>query len=171
MNRKRFVGSVLAIAVAAVASGGTISAADGQHASEQGVSDVVRGSDIGGTWQATVNRGPVLPPLTSLHTFTSDRTMIESGSDSPFRSPGFGVWQYLGNRTYATTLVFHRFNATGEHIGSVKVKANRRLSADSESYVGVGVNEIRDLKGNVIAVGRSTVTGQRMHIERIPDMP
>jgi hypothetical protein len=171
MNRKRFVGSVLAIAVAAVASGGTISAADGQHASEQGVSDVVRGSDIVGTWQATVNRGPVLPPLTSLHTFTSDRTMIESGSDSPFRSPGFGVWQYLGNRTYATTLVFHRFNATGEHIGSVKVKANRRLSADSESYVGVGVNEIRDRKGNVIAVGRSTVTGQRMHIERIPDMP
>jgi hypothetical protein len=171
MSKKRFVGTVLAIAVAAVAGAGTISAADGQHAREQGLVDVFRGSDIVGTWQATVNRGPVLPPLTSLHTFTSDRTMIESGSDSLFRSPGFGVWKYLGNRTYATTLVFHRFNAAGEHIGSVKVNANRRLSADSESYVGVGISEIRDLNGNVIAVGRSTVTGQRMHIERIPDLP
>ena len=33
------------------------------------------------------------------------------------------------------------------------------------------MNEIRDLQGNVIAVGRSTVTGQRMQLEQIPDLP
>jgi hypothetical protein len=172
MSRERiFVRGLLVIALAAMAGGATVSAADGQDASQQGVFDVSRGKCIVGTWQATVNRGPVLPPLTSLHTFTRDHTMIESGSDSLFRSPGFGVWKYLGNRTYATTLVFHRFNAAGEHIGSVKVKANRRMSADCESYLGVGVNEVRDLNGNVIVVGRSTVIGERMHVEQIPDMP
>ena len=123
-----------------------------------------------GTWEATVNRGP-LPPLRSLHSFSSDHTMIESGSDSLFRSPGFGVWQYIGDRTYATTMVMHRFSPAGDPIGSITVNANRRVSPDGESYVGVGINTVRDLNGNVVGGGRSTVVGKRMHVERIPDLP
>jgi hypothetical protein len=172
MSRKRFsTGVVLVFALAAMVGGGAVSAADGLDAGGQGLFEGSRTRCIAGTWQATVSRGPVLPPVTSLHTFSRDRTMIESGSDSAFRSPGYGGWKYLGDRIYATTLVFHRFNAAGEHIGSVKVKANRRLSADCESYVGVGINEVRDLNGNVIVVGRATVTGRRMHVEEIPDLP
>jgi hypothetical protein len=68
-------------------------------------------------------------------------------------------------------MVLHRFNSAGAAIGSVKVNANRKVAADGQSYVGVGVNEIRDLQGNVIAVGRSTVTGRRMQLEQIPDLP
>ena len=128
-------------------------------------------AEIVGTWEATVDRGPALPPLTSLHSFTSDHTMIESGNDTLFRSPGLGVWKFIGDHTYATTMVLHRFNAAGVAIGSVKVNANRKVAADGQSYVGVGVNEIRDLGGNVIAVGRSTVTGRRMQLEQIPDLP
>ena len=97
--------------------------------------------------------------------------MIESGSDSLFRSPGFGVWQYIGDRTYATTMVMHRFSPAGDHIGSITVNANRRVSPDGESYVGVGINTVRDLNGNVVGGGRSTVVGKRMHVERIPDLP
>jgi hypothetical protein len=171
MSRTRFfLAAILAIVVAAMAGGGTIAAADAQDARGQGLFDLFRGGEIVGTWQATVTRGP-LPSLTSLHTFTSDRTMIESGNDSLFRSPGFGVWEYIGNRTYATTLHMHRFNAAGEPIGSITVNANRQVSADGETYVGVGVNTVRDLAGNVIGGGRSTVTGRRVHVERIPDLP
>ena len=170
MSKKRFFLG-LVVVVLAIVPVGTISAADGEPA---GVGDRFGGlfgrNDIVGTWEATVTRGP-LPHLTSLHTFTSDRTMIESGSDSLFRSPGFGVWEYIGNRTYATTMVMHRFNAAGEHIGSIKVNANRRVSPDGETYVGVGINEVRDLNGNVIGGGRATVTGRRMHVEHIPDLP
>jgi hypothetical protein len=128
-------------------------------------------AEIVGTWEATVDRGPALPSLTSLHTFTDEHTMIESGNDTLFRSPGFGVWKFVGDHTYATTMVLHRFNSAGAAIGSVKVNANRKVAADGQSYVGVGVNEIRDLQGNVIAVGRSTVTGRRMQLEQIPDLP
>ena len=60
---------------------------------------------IVGTWQATVNRGPALTPVKSLHVFTEDGTMIESGNDTLYRSPSYGVWKYVGNRTYATTMV------------------------------------------------------------------
>jgi hypothetical protein len=172
MSRTRFfLAAILAIVVAAMAGGGTIAAADAQDARGQGLFDLFRGAEIVGTWQATVNRGPVLPPLTSLHTFSSDRTMIESGSDTLFRSPGFGVWEYTGNRTFATTMHMHRFNAAGEPIGSITVNANRQVSADGETYVGVGINTLRDLNGNVIAVGRATITGRRLHVERIPDLP
>ena len=173
MSRKRFfLGAVLSIVLGAMVTVGTISAADGQDAREQGspFGDLFGRNDIVGTWEATVNRGP-LPPLRSLHSFSSDHTMIESGSDSLFRSPGFGVWQYIGDRTYATTMVMHRFSPAGDPIGSITVNANRRVSPDGESYVGVGINTVRDLNGNVVGGGRSTVVGKRMHVERIPDLP
>ena len=123
MSRKRFFfGAVLAIVVGAMVTVGTISAADGQDAREQGspFGDLFGRNDIVGTWEATVSRGP-LPSLKSLHSFSSDHTMIEFGSDTLFRSPGFGVWRYIGNRTYATTMVMHRFSPAGEHIGSLTV--------------------------------------------------
>ena len=173
MSRKRFLlGAVLSIVLGAMVAVGTISAADGQELREQGspFGELFGRSDIVGTWEATVSRGP-LPSLKSLHSFSSDHTMIESGSDSLFRSPGYGVWQYIGDRTYATTMVMHRFSPAGDHIGSITVNANRRVSPDGESYVGVGINTVRDLNGNVVGGGRSTVVGKRMHVERIPDLP
>ena len=97
--------------------------------------------------------------------------MIEFGSDTLFRSPGFGVWRYIGNRTYATTMVMHRFSPAGEHIGSLTVNGNRRVSPDGESYVAVAVNVARDLNGNVVGGGRATAVAKRMHVEPIPDLP
>ena len=173
MNSKRlWLGAVLVIVLGALIGVGTISASDGEGARAPGppFGDLFGRNEIVGTWQATVSRGP-LPPLTSLHTFSSDQTMIESGSDSLFRSPGYGVWRYIGNRTYATTMVMHRFSPAGDHIGSITVNANRRVSPDGETYVGVGINTVRDLSGNVIGGGRSTVAGRRMHVEPIPDLP
>ena len=173
MNRKRiFVGAMLLIVLSAVIGVGAISAADGEQQREPGASlDRLFGGQIVGSWEATVNRGPVLPPLTSYHTFTGDHTMIESGSDTLFRSPSYGVWQYVGNRTYATTMVQHRFSPAGAYIGSLKVNANRRVSADGETYVAVAVNTVRDADGNVIGSGRGTVVARRMHVEQIPDQP
>jgi hypothetical protein len=172
MNSKRlWLGAILVLVLGALVGGGTISASDGE-ARVQGppFGDLLGRNEIVGTWQATVNRGP-LPPLTSLHTFTGDRTMIEFGSDSLFRSPGFGTWEYIGNNTYATTMVMHRFSPTGDHIGSITVNANRRVAPDGESYVGVATNVVRDLNGNVIGGGRATVVARRMHVDPIPDLP
>jgi len=165
---RALVGAILVLAATMVVAGVGTSATDRLG----GPADpILPHNEIVGSWEAIVDRGPPLGTLTSLHTFTSDHTMIESGNDTLFRSPGIGVWKYIGDHTYATTMVLHRFNSAGVAIGSVKVNANRKIAPDGQSYVGVGVNEIRDLAGNVIAIGRSTVTGRRMQVEQIPDLP
>ena len=129
-----FVGMIVVLAAAMLVATVATSAAD----QGSGPADpILPHAEIVGTWEATVDRGPGLPPLTSLHTFSSDHTMIESGNDSLFRSPGLGVWKFISNHTYATTMVMHRFNAAGVAIGSVKVNANRKFAADGQSYVDV----------------------------------
>ena len=165
---RALVGTIVLLAATVLAAGVAASAADrGTGAADP----ILPHEEIVGSWEAIVDRGPPLGTLTSLHTFTSDHTFIETGNDTLFRSPGIGVWKYIGDHTYATTMVLHRFNSAGVAIGSVKVNANRKIAPDGQSYVGVGVNEIRDLAGNVIAIGRSTVTGRRMQLDQIPDLP
>jgi hypothetical protein len=165
---RALVGTIVVLAATVLAAGVAASAADrGTGAADP----ILPHEEIVGSWEAIVDRGPPLGTLASLHTFTSDHTFVETGNDTLFRSPGIGVWKYLGDHTYATTMVLHRFNSAGVAIGSVKVNANRKIAPDGQSYVGVGVNEIRDLAGNVIAIGRSTVTGRRMQVEQIPDLP
>ena len=165
---RALAGTIGLLAAIVLAAGVAASAADQRSGSAD---PILPHEEIVGTWEAIVDRGPPLGTLTSLHTFTSDHTFVESGNDTLFRSPGMGVWKYVGDHTYATTMVLHRFNSAGVPVGSVKVNANRKIAPDGQSYVGVGVNEIRDLAGNVIAVGRSTVTGRRMQLEQIPDLP
>ena len=162
---RALVVTIVALAAILLAAGVAASAAD------QGADPILPHEEIVGSWEAIVDRGPPLGTLTSLHTFTSDHTFVETGNDTLFRSPGIGVWKYVGDHTYASTMVLHRFNSAGVAIGSVKVSANRKVAPDGQSYVGVGINEIRDLAGNVIAVGRSTVTGRRMQLQQIPDLP
>ena len=163
IGKKSVFGVIAALALAAMVAAGAISASgnDGGH----GANALV------GTWEATISRGPVLPPLKSLQTFTGDHTFVESGSDSMFRSPGYGVWEYVGDRTFATTGVFHRFSPTGVYLGTQKIKSTRKVSPDGESFTAVSVFELLDLDGNVIGGGQATATATRMHVERIPDQP
>lgn len=155
-----------------VVSAGAISASAG--GSDDGDRDE-RGfgrHGIVGTWQATVNRGPVLPPVKSLHVFTGDGTMIESGNDTLYRSPSYGVWRYVGDRTYATTMVSHRFSPVGVYLGTHKINANRQLSRDGDSYIGVAVGELRDPDGNLLAsLPQASVAATRLQLERIPNQP
>ena len=158
--------SVLAVAVSAGAI--AASADDGDDDRQRGLGRY----GIVGTWKATVNRGQALPPLTSLHSLTRSGTMTENGSDNLYRSPSYGVWEYVGHRTYATTMVNHRFSPTGVYLGTHKVNANRRLSADGDSYVGVAMGEFRDPDGNLIAsLPLATVTATRLQLEQIPNQP
>ena len=165
---RALAGTVVAIAATVLAAGVAASTAD----QGSGPADpILPHQEIVGTWEAIVDRGPPLGTLASLHTFTSDHTFVETGNDTLFRSPGIGVWKYIGDYTYASTMVLHRFNAAGVAIGSIKVVGNRRVAPDGQSYVGIAINEIRDLAGNVIVTGRATVTGRRMQPEQIPDLP
>ena len=161
---------VVSLLVVAVSAGAIAASAD-----DGDDGDRERGAGrhgIVGTWQATVNRGPALTPVKSLHVFTEDGTMIESGNDTLYRSPSYGVWKYVGNRTYATTMVSHRFSPTGAYLGTHKISANRQLSRDGDSYTGAAVGELRDPDGNLIAsLPPASVVATRLQLERIPNLP
>ena len=170
MTKKRSQLVVLVLLLLAV-SVGAISASAGGGDDDRDKRGVGR-HGIVGAWSATVNRGPPLPPLVSLQVLNRSGTMTESGSDNLYRSPSYGVWEYVGDRTYATTVVFHRFSPTGGYLGTHKINANRRLSPDGDSYVGVALGELRDPDGNLIAsLPPATVTATRLQLERIPNQP
>lgn len=165
IGKKSIVLAVAVLALAMMVAAGTVYASSGESG-DHGANAIV------GSWDATVDRGPAFPPLRTFHTFTRDGSMVETGSDSMFRSPAIGSWKYLGDRTFATTMVFHRFSPTGAYLGSAKLNSNRRLSEDGQTYTGVSVLEVRDASGNLIVGGlRSTATGKRIEVERIPDLP
>lgn len=171
-NRRLSVATVLAVlpatailALAMMVAAGAISASSGESG-HHGANAIV------GSWDATVDRGPAFPSLRTFHTFTRDGSMVETGSDTMFRSPAIGSWEYVGNRTFATTMLMHRFSPTGEYLGTGKLNANRRLSEDGQTYTAVAVLELRDPSGNLIVGGlRSTAIGKRIQVERIPDEP
>ena len=170
-KRSQLVVLVLALLVVAV-SVGAISASAGDGGDGDRDERGLGRHGIVGTWKATVNRGGGLPPLTSLHSLTRSGTMTENGSDNLFRSPSYGVWEYVGHRTYATTMVNHRFSPTGVYLGTHKINANRRLSSDGDSYVGVAMGELRDPDGNLIAsLPPATITATRLQLEQIPNQP
>lgn len=154
-----------AIALLALAGAGAISASSGESG-DHGAKAIV------GSWEATVDRGPALPSLKTFHTFTRDGSMVETGSDTFYRSPAIGSWEYVGDRTFATTMLLHRFSPTGVYLGTAKISANRRLSEDGQTYTAVGIAELRDPSGNLIVSGlRSTAIGKRIEVERISDQP
>jgi hypothetical protein len=167
MIRKRtLVGTIALILLTAMVAAGAISASDGDD--ERGFRG---GAEIVGTWDVTVSRGPALPPVRSFQTFTLGGTMVETANDTLFRSPSHGAWEYVGRRTYATTTVFHRFSPTGAYLGTQKIKANRQLSPDGETYTAAAVSELFDANGNLTFSGKATATAKRFKVERIPDQP
>ena len=141
-GKRSAIGAIVLLALAALVVAGAISASSGD-AGKHGANAIV------GSWEATVDRGPAFPSLTT-----------------------FGTWEYVGDRTFATTMVLHRFSPTGVYLGTGRINANRRLSQDGETYTAVAVLEIRDPAGNVLVSGlRSTAIGKRIDVERIPDQP
>ena len=165
IGKKSIFGAIAVLALAMLAASGAISASSGQSG-DHGANAIV------GSWDATVDRGPAFPSLRTFHTFTRDGSMVETGSDTMFRSPAIGSWEYIGNRTFATTMVLHRFSPTGEYLGTGKINSNRRLSEDGQTYTSVALLELRDPSGNLIVGGlRSTAIGKRIEVEPIPDQP
>jgi hypothetical protein len=164
MTKTKTLMSLIVILVAAAIG---VSAAAGDNA--EGVSS---GNQLTGTWQVTVNRGP-LPTLTSLQVFTDDGSMVEHASDgSANRSPAFGSWVRLEGRLYSATSVFLRFNPlTGAYLGTHKVRRTIRVSEDGQSFTSVARGFILDPDGNVIAPTAATTAGTRMEVENIPEQP
>jgi hypothetical protein len=133
---------------------------------------IVSGNTLAGTWRVTVNRPSPLPPLTSLQVFTKDGSVIEAANDSATRSASYGSWERVGGHLYASTYTFFRFDPqTGAWIGTMKVDRNLRLAADGESLTAIAVVTAFDVAGQPAFSFKVPSTGERIGVDRIPDLP
>jgi hypothetical protein len=160
----------MALIVATTAGMGAISAsADGRPAA-------TNANQLVGSWIATVDRGPSLPTLQSLVTYSDGNTIIENANaGATVRSPAHGAWERIGGRTYGTTTEFFRYDpVSGAYAGTVKIRSTLELAQDGQSFTGVAVAELRDPAGNLLPgsnTRRDHVTAERIVVESVPDLP
>lgn len=127
------------------------------------------GNKLAGTWMVTVNRPAPLPPLASLQVYTSEGSMVESGSESMSRSPQYASWKRVRGREYAATGVFFRFNPqTGAFLGKQKINRTIDLAQDGQSFTFRGRGTTHDVNGNVVASFPVSGSGQRLQVEEQP---
>ena len=126
-----------------------------------------------GSWMVSVDRGPALPALQSLQTYTKGRGVVEiSNGPTAVRSPAHGAWERTGVRTYGTTVVFFRYDpSNGAYIGTLKIRHSLELARDGQSFTGVAVGELRNAAGDLLPgsnTRRDVVVGERINVEPIP---
>jgi hypothetical protein len=158
MRRKTFIAAIGLIAVALAATGAISASAANDDSSA---------NHLVGSWQLTVDRGPTLPPVKGLTTYTSDGTLIGTGN-TVLRGPAHGVWEHVSGRTYADTHIFFRFDSTGTLLGFQKIRETVELTQDGDSYTAVAISDQFDPSGNLTASGlRATITATRIKVEPI----
>lgn len=165
ISTRSVVSAMVLIAVAAMVAAGAISASSGDRRGAHGANQLV------GSWELTVDRGPQLPEVKGLTTYTRGHSLVGSGNLLT-RGASHGTWEHLNGRLYADTHVFFRFGPTGVYLGTQRVNETVRLAQDGESYTSVAISNLFDPNGNLVVGGlRATVTATRIHVDRIPDQP
>jgi hypothetical protein len=160
MSTKASIAAILLIAVAALVTTGAITAS--------AANDDSSANSLVGSWQLTVNRGPQLPPVKGLTTYTNGHSLIGTGN-LVVRGPAHGTWEHVSGRTYADTHIFFRFDPTGTFIGTQKIRESVELSQDGDSYTAVAISDQFDPNGNLTASGlRATITATRIKVEPLP---
>ena len=129
-----------------------------------------------GSWLVSVDRGPALPALKSLQTYTKGHGVVEiSNGGATARSAAHGAWQRIAGRTYGTTVVFFRYDpSSGAYLGTVKIRHRLELGQDGQSFTGVAVAELRDPSGTLLPgsnTRRDAVTAERINVEPVPEQP
>lgn len=144
-----------------------------------GVSSASSGSHgIEGTWHLTITREnpPAGQPavIEALVNYAADGTTTDSSNSGILRrTAGYGEWERIGERMYASSNLSFQFNpTTGAWTGTARVDRKVQLSQDGTTFVGVGRLTVFDTAGNVIISGlRTTEVGRALEITVIEDVP
>ncbi len=124
-----------------------------------------------GSWLVMVTREDQSTFL-SLMTFTSGGGVLEESNTTSIRSLGHGEWVRTGNRQFARTFVFFRFDGpTRGFIGTGRATANMRLGEDLNEFRAVARIERFDVNGNLIDTSTSTELGRRLEMAEPPELP
>jgi hypothetical protein len=126
------------------------------------------GQHLNGTWLTTVTLTDAPPVVEStfnaLDTFLPGGGLLVSSSvDGPaLRSLAHGSWVRTGDRTFACTFVWFRFDATGKYVGMQRVRRTMSLGADLKSFTAADVVEILSPAGAVVATIHGTEQGTKL---------
>ena len=94
---------------------------------------------LAGAWNAVVRRPAPLPPIASLQVYTKDGSVIETSDEPPAsRTTQIGTWKRIGDHLYAASALVFRFDQTGNHVATIKINRNIRVSAGRTVVHGGG---------------------------------
>ena len=124
---------------------------------------------LAGTWNVTValtncGTGAPLPipqnPFPVLNTFLSEGAVLETGSRTPFRSPGHGTWERIAHRVFESRFTFFRYDAAGTYLGTQETTRTIHLVSPTEFTAEAEV-VFRDANGNPAGGGCARETATR----------
>jgi hypothetical protein len=128
------------------------------------------GQQFSGTWLTSVtltNAPPgVAPTFMALDTFLpSGELLVSSSQAAPAsRSLAHGGWVRTGNRRFASSFIWFRFDATGAFVGMQRVRRTMTLAADLVTFSATDVVEVLTPTGAVVATAQATETGKRLSV-------
>jgi hypothetical protein len=132
-----------------------------------------RAQRLEGSWEMIVTPVPPpgAPPLPTRHLYVSfARGGVYTGFDrsAPFGSPQHGVWEYLGGNEFAWTFLGDNFDAMGNFLGTLKLRARITLTG-KDTFVGVANPQVRDAAGNLLLDACSTFKAERIKAEPLSE--
>ena len=126
--------------------------------------------NIVGTWKIVMPKSEGNPDASeNLQTFFADGNFIETTSllGHGKEGPDHGVWIGSGNTYYWTAQLFLFDEKSGDHSGTLKIRAAIKME-DADHFTGQAVADIIDLAGKVtVNIGNVPFdfTGTRMEVE------
>ena len=125
---------------------------------------------IVGTWKIVMPKSEGNPDASeNLQTFFADGNFVETTSllGHGKEGPDHGVWIGSGNTYYWTAQLFLFDEESGDHTGTLKIRATVKMD-DADHFTGQAVADIIDLDGNVtVNIGNVPFEfkGTRMEVE------
>jgi hypothetical protein len=124
------------------------------------------GQRLEGAWRitATVTSQPALPPLEILATFDPEGTLVGS-APNPLVSAAHGAWERTGNRRFALTAIYLRFDGTGTFLGTTKLRATFQGNQPGTGGSGQFVAQQFDPAGVAQGTDNGTAVATRIPVE------
>jgi hypothetical protein len=124
------------------------------------------GHSIEGTWEVQLTDPSGNVNLFEVGTYSPDGSYTGANVNG-LHSTHKGVWQRLGHRKFASTVLFFTHDAQGTFNGIVRARISVTLAEDLNSYDSVAERTVMDTLGNVKSVTPGIV-GHAVRMELLP---
>jgi hypothetical protein len=126
-----------------------------------------RENRIVGLWDVQVNNlncttGVQVSSFRGMHKYELGGTaQIVPATNPAALSAHMGVWRHIEWNDYKLSVKTFRFDAAGNNIGWIIIKADVAINEDATGYAGSGQAEIFDANGTMVARSCPTFAGTR----------